>query len=116
MSRQKNVDALDILVVDDQPVVLEGLAAMLVEQPDIVVAGRASCGEKALGVWEDMRPDAVILDLQMGRMHGMHVLKRIIEKDARASERKGTALFWASTGSEGTPHCVRNPAIRVARL
>jgi len=54
-----------VLVVDDHPVVREGLKAVLANQPGIVVAGEAGTAEGAVGICADLRPDVVLLDLRL---------------------------------------------------
>jgi DNA-binding NarL/FixJ family response regulator len=56
-----------ILLVDDHPVVLDGLRALLDTVPDFEVVGEATDRESALRLAEELRPHAVVLDL---RLHG----------------------------------------------
>lgn len=59
-----------VLIVDDHPVVRDGLAAMLTTQPDLHVVGEAASGADALRQVADLGPDVVLMDLQMPRMDG----------------------------------------------
>lgn len=59
-----------VLLVDDHPAVLLGLGALLGAADDIQVVGEATCGEEGLCLTEELRPDLVILDLQMSRGPG----------------------------------------------
>jgi two-component system, NarL family, response regulator len=68
-----------ILIVDDHPVVLAGLASMLGTQAGIEVLGAASSGEEALGILPVRPADLLLLDLRMPGMNGidtLHALKR----------------------------------------
>jgi len=68
-----------ILIVDDHPVVLAGLASMLGTQAGIEVLGAASSGEEALGILRVRPSDLLLLDLRMPGMNGidtLHALKR----------------------------------------
>jgi DNA-binding NarL/FixJ family response regulator len=66
-----------ILLVDDHPVVLDGLEAILGTQPDFELAGRALSGAEALDLAETLRPDVVLLDLEMPGLGGVEVLRRL---------------------------------------
>lgn len=55
-----------ILVVDDHPVVLDGIRTILAEHPDLRVVGEAGDVEAAVRMAATLQPDAVILDLRMG--------------------------------------------------
>jgi len=54
-----------IVLVDDHPVVRDGLAFLLAEQPDLQVVGAAASSASALQVLEDVRPEVVVLDLTL---------------------------------------------------
>jgi DNA-binding NarL/FixJ family response regulator len=73
-----------ILIVDDHPIVRDGLAAILGTQADFVVSGEAASGETALALFErlprDQWPDIVLLDLEMPGMDGVAVLRRLRER------------------------------------
>lgn len=66
-----------ILVVDDHPVVREGIAAMLARQPDLAVAGEAGDGLEAVEKAVALHPDVVLMDLQMPRLDGVEAIRRI---------------------------------------
>ena len=69
--------SISILIADDHPVVCLGLANLLATQPDFVVAGEArSCAETCAAV-ERLRPDLVLLDLELGDATGTSALRRV---------------------------------------
>lgn len=70
--------------MDDHPIVRDGLTAILGTQPDFVVAGEAAGGDDALALYGQLRPDVVLLDLEMPDMDGISVLRRLREVDAAA--------------------------------
>jgi DNA-binding NarL/FixJ family response regulator len=70
-----------LLIVDDHPVVRDGLAAILSTRPDFAVVGEAGSGEEALRLVERLRPDVVLLDLEMPGMDGIAVLRRLRDLD-----------------------------------
>jgi len=70
---------IKILIVDDHPVVRDGLSAVLETQADFEVVGEASDGREAVAQVEQLQPDVVLLDLDMPVMDGLEALRRIIQ-------------------------------------
>lgn len=70
---------IQILIVDDHPVVRDGLVAILNTQPDFEISGEAASGEEALGLFQGRQPDVVLLDLEMPGMDGVEVIQRLRE-------------------------------------
>jgi DNA-binding NarL/FixJ family response regulator len=73
-----------ILCVDDHPVVLDGLAAVIGMQADMEIAATASTGAEAIGAFQESRPDVTILDLSLPDMTGFDVIQAIRKRDQRA--------------------------------
>jgi DNA-binding NarL/FixJ family response regulator len=65
---------ISVLIVDDHPVVRQGLRSLLHVADGITVAGEASDGPGALALAESLRPDVVLLDLKLPGMDGLAVL------------------------------------------
>ena len=74
-----------IVVVDDHPVVREGLVAMLQTQADFEVVGEAGSGAEGLTLIEQLSPAVVLLDLELPGLDGVGVLKQLRER--RVSSR-----------------------------
>jgi DNA-binding NarL/FixJ family response regulator len=70
-------DTIGLLIVDDHPVVRDGLVAILSTQPDFEIAGEAASGETALTLFEQLQPDVILLDLEMPGMDGVMVIKQL---------------------------------------
>lgn len=66
-----------ILVVDDHPVVREGLVALLEDEPDFQVAGSVGSAEEALTLGAQLRPDVIMLDLELPGMDGVEAIPRL---------------------------------------
>jgi DNA-binding NarL/FixJ family response regulator len=66
-----------ILVVDDHPIVREGLRGLIAVQPDIVVVAEASNGREAIQQFRNHRPDVTVMDLQMPEMNGVDAVSAI---------------------------------------
>lgn len=67
--------AIRIVLVDDHPIVREGLAAVLSTQPDFEIVGQANDGNEAIDLVSALRPDIVVLDLVMPNMDGVQALR-----------------------------------------
>ncbi|GAB1817712.1 response regulator [Herbidospora sp. RD11066] len=70
-----------ILIADDHPVVRDGIRAMLGTQPDLEVVGAAESGADAVRLALDLRPDVVLMDLQMPGLDGATATARIRAAD-----------------------------------
>jgi DNA-binding NarL/FixJ family response regulator len=66
-----------VLIVDDQTVVREGLAAILRTDPEIDVVGLAADGREALELVPTAQPDVVLMDLKMPRMNGVQATREL---------------------------------------
>ncbi len=68
---------IKILIVDDHPIVREGLAARIARQQDLMVCGEAEAVTDALELVKTERPDLVIVDLSLKSGQGLDLIKRI---------------------------------------
>ncbi|UHA73802.1 response regulator [Paenibacillus sp. 481] len=68
---------IKVLLVDDHIVVIRGLQFFLNMQSTIQVVGEATNGSEAIGKIEELRPDVVLMDLQMPGMNGIEATRHI---------------------------------------
>ena len=66
-----------VLLVDDHPLVLDGINACLSSEPDIEVVGQANNGLEALELAEALTPDVVLMDVSMPVMNGLEATKEL---------------------------------------
>lgn len=74
-------NSIRILVADDHPVVRDGLVAILGTQPDFAVVGEAGTGAEAVERAGELRPDVMLLDLEMPELDGVEVLRRLSQSN-----------------------------------
>lgn len=66
-----------VLTADDHPLIREGLSALVSDHDDIEIIGEAQDGEEAVALFELLRPDILLLDLQMPKMTGLEVIAHV---------------------------------------
>jgi two-component system NarL family response regulator len=76
--------AIRVVVVDDHPVVRDGLKALLGATPDIKVVGEAADGRAAIAAWREHEPDVLLMDLRMPVMDGVDAMAAILRVSPEA--------------------------------
>jgi DNA-binding NarL/FixJ family response regulator len=79
-----NSAAIRILLVDDHPLLRDGVAGLIADQSDMQLVGEASTGLEAIDQFRKHRPDITLLDLQMPELRGVEALKTIREESPEA--------------------------------
>jgi DNA-binding NarL/FixJ family response regulator len=75
---------ISVLCVDDHPIVRDGLASAISDQPDMVVIGEAATGEEAVALFKNHRPDITLMDLRLRGMSGLEAIRAIHEYDVNS--------------------------------
>src|SRR5438270_6947957 len=70
-------DKIRILIADDHPTVLAGLASIIGMQPDMIVVAEAANGRQAVDLGRKHCPDVTLLDLRMPKLRGVGVRDEI---------------------------------------
>ena len=97
-----------VLIIEDHPLMQEGLAGALSRDPGIEIVGRAGTGEEGIALAAEKRPDVTLLDLHLPDMGGVTILERLRGQlpGARvlivtASEHAETLLQAVAAGAAG---------------
>lgn len=68
---------IKVLCVDDHRIVRDGIALIIGRQPDMEVVGAAASGEASVEMFQRLRPDVTLMDLQLGSMSGVEAIREI---------------------------------------
>ncbi|MFB4299563.1 response regulator [Actinomadura sp. NTSP31] len=68
---------LRVMIVDDHPIVREGLRGMLAAEPGLEVAAEAASGDEAVALAPRVRPDVILMDLRMPGGDGVSAIERL---------------------------------------
>ncbi|WP_326949078.1 MULTISPECIES: response regulator transcription factor [unclassified Amycolatopsis] len=71
-----------VLICEDQELIRAGYVTVLGAQPDLDVVGQAANGHEALAEFDRLRPDVVVMDIQMPLLDGIEVTRRIAGPEA----------------------------------
>ena len=75
---------INVLAVDDHPLLLDGISAALADQPDMALVAVAADGPAGVEAFRRYRPDVTLMDLQMPGMSGLEALRIIREEYPQA--------------------------------
>ncbi|MBV8214639.1 MAG: response regulator transcription factor [Verrucomicrobia bacterium] len=94
---------ITVVIVDDHPVIREGLTEILNAENDISVVGQAADGNEACSVYKQLSPQVMILDLRLPKMSGLQVLRELVS----LKEPRPRVIIMTSFDSD---HAIRQAA------
>ena len=75
----QSTDRIRVLVADDHPVFRRGMRAILGAEPDTELVGEATDGEEAIARALELRPDVILMDLNMPKVSGIEATRQILQ-------------------------------------
>ncbi len=73
-----------VVLIDDHPLFRKGVRQMISDHPNFTVVGEAASGSDGLEIAEALRPDMVLIDINMKGMSGLETLRRLKATDISA--------------------------------
>ena len=77
-------EPIRVLIVDDHPLLREGITMVLAQEKDMLLVGAASTGREAVSLYATTRPDLVLMDLRLPDMSGIDAMTTIRANSPRA--------------------------------
>ncbi|MEH0833767.1 two-component system response regulator NarL [Pectobacterium cacticida] len=101
-----NEDAATLLLIDDHPMLRNGVKQLISMDPELQVVGEASHGEQGVELAEQLDPDLILLDLNMPGMNGLETLTRLREKSLSGR----IVVFSVSNHEDDVVNALKNGA------
>lgn len=97
------MDKIGVLIVDDHPLFRQGLRDVMRAESDIQVVGEGATGDEALSLVRDLKPEVVLMDINLPGMNGLQVTRQIKADRLRV----GVIMLTAYDDAEQVLHAFR---------
>ena len=74
---------ISVLITDDHALVRSGIRRLLEDSQQINIVGEAECGEDSLQMAQDLKPDVILLDVNMPGIGGVETCRRILQRNPK---------------------------------
>jgi DNA-binding NarL/FixJ family response regulator len=82
--QESSMRPITVLAVDDHPLLRDGIASALADQPDMMLVAQAEDGHSGIAAFRNHRPDVTLMDLQMPDMSGLEAMQIIRQEFPQA--------------------------------
>ena len=69
-----------VMIVEDHPMVRQGLAVLIEDEPDLTICGLTEGSEETLRMIPQMKPDVIVIDIALGEESGLTLIKQVHDK------------------------------------
>ena len=76
--------AIEVMLVDDHPIVRQGIKAVISQEPDIAIVAEASNGEEAVEMAKKVCPQVIVMDITLPVLNGLEAGRQILKLDKKA--------------------------------
>lgn len=76
------MSTLRVLAIDDEPLALRRVEIAVADMPDVKLVGQARSGAEGLALVQTLKPDVVLLDIQMSNLDGFELIERLADEGA----------------------------------
>jgi len=74
---------ISVLITDDHALVRSGIRRLLEDSKQVKIVGEAECGEDSLQMAQDLKPDVILMDVNMPGIGGVETCRRILQKNPK---------------------------------
>jgi len=74
---------ISVLITDDHELVRSGIRRLLEDSQQVNIVGEAECGEDSLQMAQDLKPDVILMDVNMPGIGGVETCRRILQKNPK---------------------------------
>jgi DNA-binding NarL/FixJ family response regulator len=77
MKKRASTQQIRLFIIDDYPIVRQGLTQLVAQEPGFIICGQSAAGDQALKSINQLKPDLVIMDIALRKMNGLELIRQI---------------------------------------